>query len=146
MVEGDYGSLYPDSGMSASDRVALGRCRPRAPTDPYVLALEHTVLQITGSLHGCKPNARCARRPVGNAGAGGGNGPSSSSACGCGDRATSANAAETPSGTAIRPQHCTLTRHTLSDRLVFHSASVAAQESKCGGYPDTTSPCSARLD
>jgi len=32
------------------DRVALGRCQPRAPTDPYVLALEHTVLQIMGSL------------------------------------------------------------------------------------------------
>ena len=26
--------------------MALGRYRPRAPTDPYVLALEHTVLQI----------------------------------------------------------------------------------------------------
>jgi hypothetical protein len=32
------------------DWVALGRCRPRAPTDPYVLALEHTVPQIMGSL------------------------------------------------------------------------------------------------
>jgi hypothetical protein len=29
---------------------ALGRCRPEAPTDPYVFALEHTVLQIMGSL------------------------------------------------------------------------------------------------
>ena len=28
------------------DRVASGRYRPEAPTDPYVLALEHTVLQI----------------------------------------------------------------------------------------------------
>jgi hypothetical protein len=36
--------------FAASDRVALGRCRPEAPTDPYVLALEHTVLQIMGSL------------------------------------------------------------------------------------------------
>jgi hypothetical protein len=34
----------------ASDRVALGRCRPRAPTDPYVLALGHTVPQIMDSL------------------------------------------------------------------------------------------------
>src|SRR5262249_19885212 len=92
--------------LRSPDRVALGRCRPRAPTDPYVLALEHTVLQITGSLHVCKPNARCARRPAGNAGAGGGNGPSSSSACGCGDRAISANAAEPPRGTAIRPLNC----------------------------------------
>jgi hypothetical protein len=30
--------------------VASGRCRPEAPTDPYVLALEHTVLQIMASL------------------------------------------------------------------------------------------------
>jgi hypothetical protein len=34
----------------STDRVASGRCRPEAPTDPYVLALEHTVLQIMGSL------------------------------------------------------------------------------------------------
>jgi len=27
------------------DRVAQGDCSPRAPTDPYVLALEHTVPQ-----------------------------------------------------------------------------------------------------
>ena len=33
----------------ASDRVALGRCRPTAPTDPYVLALQHTVPQPTDS-------------------------------------------------------------------------------------------------
>jgi hypothetical protein len=69
-----------------SDRVAPSRYRPEASTDPYVLALEHAVPQITGSLRICKPNARCARRPAGNAGAGGGNGPSSSSACGCGFR------------------------------------------------------------
>ena len=31
-------------------RVALGGCPPRAPTDPYVLALEHTVPRIMGSL------------------------------------------------------------------------------------------------
>jgi len=36
--------------FNASDRVALGRCRPEAPTDPYVLALEHTVLQIMSLL------------------------------------------------------------------------------------------------
>ncbi len=33
-----------------SDRVALGDYSPRAPTDPYVPALEHTVPQITASL------------------------------------------------------------------------------------------------
>ena len=38
------------SGVTYEDRVALGRYRPRAPTDPYVLALEHTVLQIMDSL------------------------------------------------------------------------------------------------
>jgi len=32
--------------FDASDRVAVGRCRPTAPTDPYVLALEHTVLGL----------------------------------------------------------------------------------------------------
>ena len=31
-------------------QVALGRYRPRAPTDPYVPALEHTVPQIMDSL------------------------------------------------------------------------------------------------
>jgi hypothetical protein len=36
--------------LDTADRVALGRCRPRAPTDPYVLALEHTVPQIRDSL------------------------------------------------------------------------------------------------
>ena len=35
------------------DRVALGRCRPGAPTDPYVRTLAHTVPQFMGSLHGC---------------------------------------------------------------------------------------------
>jgi len=33
-----------------ADQVALGRCRPRAPTDPYVPALEHTVPQIMALL------------------------------------------------------------------------------------------------
>jgi hypothetical protein len=47
----------------ASDRVASSRYRPEAPTDPYVLALEHTVLQITGSLRACKPNARFTSHP-----------------------------------------------------------------------------------
>ena len=32
------------------DRVAPGRYRPRAPTDPYVRTLTHTVPQITVSL------------------------------------------------------------------------------------------------
>ena len=36
--------------LDAPDRVASGRCRPEAPTDPYLLALEHTVPQIMGSL------------------------------------------------------------------------------------------------
>ena len=33
-----------------ADRVALGDYSPRAPTDPYVPALEHTVPQIMASL------------------------------------------------------------------------------------------------
>ncbi len=32
------------------NRVALGDCSPRAPTDPYVRALAHTVPQITALL------------------------------------------------------------------------------------------------
>jgi hypothetical protein len=36
--------------LLGANRVASGRYRPEAPTDPYVLALEHTVLQIMGSL------------------------------------------------------------------------------------------------
>ncbi len=36
--------------FTAPDRVASGRCRPEAPTDPYVLALEHTIPQIMVSL------------------------------------------------------------------------------------------------
>lgn len=51
------------------DRVALGRCRPEAPTDPYLLALEHTVPQIMVSLLYGKPNEQCARGQVENAGA-----------------------------------------------------------------------------
>ena len=40
---------------ASSDRVALGGYPPRAPTDPYVLALEHTVPQIMGSLQASNP-------------------------------------------------------------------------------------------
>src|SRR5262245_11291844 len=88
------------------DRVALGRYRPRAPTDPYVLALEHTVPQIMDSLRACKLNARCAREPADSAGACGGNGSSPSCDCGCGDKATSASDARLPRGTSIRPRNC----------------------------------------
>ena len=57
--------------LCALDRVALGRCRPRAPTDPYVLALEHTVPRITGSLRACKLNVRHRHsEPAGIAGGG----------------------------------------------------------------------------
>ena len=56
--------------LRASDRVASGRCRPEAPTDPYVLTLEHTVPQIRGSLRADRASASCARGPRGNAGRG----------------------------------------------------------------------------
>ncbi|WP_146453138.1 hypothetical protein, partial [Bythopirellula polymerisocia] len=36
--------------FGAEDQVALGDYSPRAPTDPYVPALEHTVPQIMVSL------------------------------------------------------------------------------------------------
>src|SRR5262249_15969645 len=54
------------SGLRASDRVASGRCRPEAPTDPDVLALEQTVPHIRNSLpdgsrtHGAHPRQRVA--------------------------------------------------------------------------------------
>jgi hypothetical protein len=38
------------SALRAQDRVAPGRCRPRAPTDPYVRTLAHTVPLIMDSL------------------------------------------------------------------------------------------------
>jgi hypothetical protein len=49
-------------------RVALGRYRPRAPTDPYVRALAHTVPRITDSLRDRRLNERCARGPADSAG------------------------------------------------------------------------------
>src|SRR6516162_3164514 len=55
-------------GVAASDRVAPGRYLPGAPTDPYMLALEHTVPQITGSLRVDRASASCVRGPMGNAG------------------------------------------------------------------------------
>jgi hypothetical protein len=36
--------------LPAADRVASGRYRPEAPTDPYVLAFEHTVPQGTARI------------------------------------------------------------------------------------------------
>ena len=53
--------------LDASDRVAPGRHRPGAPTDPYVLALEHTVPRITDSLRACKLSGQYEREQVGNA-------------------------------------------------------------------------------
>ena len=45
---------YQSSGavniQLTSDRVAVGRYQPTAPTDPYVRALAHTVPQIMASL------------------------------------------------------------------------------------------------
>ena len=49
----------------AADRVALGRCRPRAPTDPYVPTLEHTVPLIMVSLRAGDSNGRYAREQAG---------------------------------------------------------------------------------
>ena len=43
--------------LHAPGRVALGGCPPRAPTDPYVLALEHTVPRPTDSPSAMVPEA-----------------------------------------------------------------------------------------
>ena len=43
--------------LHPSGRVALGSCPPRAPTDPYVLALEHTVPRPTDSPSAMVPEA-----------------------------------------------------------------------------------------
>jgi len=43
----DGNSEHP---LVLADRVALGDFSPRAPTDPYVPALEHTVPRIMASL------------------------------------------------------------------------------------------------
>ncbi len=84
---GSHQLLHVDSEVrvvTASDRVASGRCRPEAPTDPYVLALEHTVPQIRDSLpdvsrtHGAHTRQRVTLEQAG------GDGPRSSCADGCG--------------------------------------------------------------
>ena len=51
--------------FATSDRVALGRYRPRAPTDPYVPTLEHTVPLIMVSLRAGDSNGRYAREQAG---------------------------------------------------------------------------------
>jgi hypothetical protein len=38
------------AALAGSGRVALGGCPPRAPTDPYVVTLDHTVPRVTRSL------------------------------------------------------------------------------------------------
>ena len=52
--------------IPSTDRVAPGRCQPGAPTDPYLLALEHTVPQIRDSLRVDKAIEPYAPEPVGN--------------------------------------------------------------------------------
>ena len=66
-------------------RVAVGRYRPTAPTDPYVRTLPHTVHQIMASLRERKLNVKCERAPAGIAGADDETSAKSSFADGCGD-------------------------------------------------------------
>ena len=79
------GAKEPSHTLPAEDRVAVGRCRPTAPTDPYVLALEHTVPRIMGSLRVSTSNGQCEREPAGSAGACDKIYPRASSECDCGD-------------------------------------------------------------
>ena len=67
------------------DQVALGDCSPRAPTDPYVRTLPHTVPQIMGSLRDEVPNASRERVPMGSDEVMHRISPSASSGCCCGD-------------------------------------------------------------
>ena len=66
-------------------RVAVGRYRPTAPTDPYVPTLEHTVPQVMVSLRARKLNVKCERAPAGIAGADDETSAKSSFAHGCGE-------------------------------------------------------------
>ena len=50
LAEVRYTSFKSMNRELTEDRVAPGRRRPGAPTDPYVPALEHTVPQIMVSL------------------------------------------------------------------------------------------------
>ncbi len=84
------------------DRVASGRCRPEAPTDPYVLALEHTVHQIRGSLRTVELNGRSSRAPANSAGACVGIDPRAFRVAGCGGEATCASIAQLPGGSLTR--------------------------------------------
>ena len=56
--------LSSQSAFITHDRVALGRYRPRAPTDPYVRTLPHTVHQIMVSLRVRKLIAKCEVVPT----------------------------------------------------------------------------------
>ena len=49
MAFNDTYAISVDSCVD-EDRVAVGRRRPTAPTDPYVPTLEHTVPQLMASL------------------------------------------------------------------------------------------------
>ncbi|MGV3485564.1 MAG: DUF6493 family protein, partial [Planctomycetaceae bacterium] len=52
--------IEPIKTVEELDRVALGRCRPRAPTDPYVRTLAHTVPQVMDSLRVGVLSGQCA--------------------------------------------------------------------------------------
>jgi len=49
--------VLTDLDFIGLNRVAQGSCLPRAPTDPYVHALVHTVPQIMGSLRAAVDSA-----------------------------------------------------------------------------------------
>ena len=67
------------------DRVAPGRYRPGAPTDPFVRALAHTVPLIMDSLRVEESIGLCEREQVGNCGEWHRISPRSSSGGCCGD-------------------------------------------------------------
>ncbi len=62
----EIGALLALKDEWQKDRVAPGRCRPGAPTDPYVLTLEHTVPQIRVSLRVDRATEPYALEPMGN--------------------------------------------------------------------------------
>jgi hypothetical protein len=117
-------------------RVTLGGCPPRVPTDPYVLALEHTVPQVEVATDGRSNGPRepwqedsdpLTRR----------NATKGKSVFCCGGKAISARYAEPIHETIAEPGCSPSGRSSHSGPGVSGSASVAAHRQNRVGAGDT---------